>query len=114
MRRFISLLAFGLSLDLIASAMTVEEAYRAIPHRYTPFDTKTVRSGFPLSASFYRAKFNQTSHFGFGLLNRSRSTAFRSPNAFSPLPTKLEPCIVARVRGFRAARLSRMLSVSGV
>jgi superfamily II RNA helicase len=43
MKRFISILAFGLSLELIAFAMTVEEAYRAIPHRYTPFDTKAAK-----------------------------------------------------------------------
>jgi hypothetical protein len=43
MRRFISLLALTLLLQPVASAMTVEEAYRAIPHRYTSFDTKATK-----------------------------------------------------------------------
>src|SRR5262245_54590638 len=43
MKRCISILAFSLLLGLIASAMTVEEAYRAIPHRYTPFDAKAAK-----------------------------------------------------------------------
>ena len=43
MIRFISLFALSLWLQPVASALTVEEAYRAIPHRYTTFDTKSAR-----------------------------------------------------------------------
>ena len=50
LRRFISLFALSLLLQPAASAMTVEEAYRAIPHRYTPFDTKSAKMNFKESA----------------------------------------------------------------
>ena len=43
MNQFISLLSLILLLQPVASAMTVEEAYRAIPHQYTAFDTKSAR-----------------------------------------------------------------------
>ena len=38
MRRFISLFTLSFLLQPIASAMTVEEAYRAIPHESPPED----------------------------------------------------------------------------
>ncbi len=43
MRQLISLFALSLVLQPAAFAMTVEEAYRAIPHRYTAFDTKSAK-----------------------------------------------------------------------
>jgi hypothetical protein len=52
MRRFISLLALSLSLELVAAALTVEEAYRAIPHRYTAFDMKVAKMSAKEAACF--------------------------------------------------------------
>jgi hypothetical protein len=43
MRRFISVFVLSLLLQPFASAMTVEEAYGAIPHRYTAFETKSAK-----------------------------------------------------------------------
>jgi hypothetical protein len=43
MRRFISLFALSFLLQLVASAMTVQEGYRAIPHRYTAFEIKSAK-----------------------------------------------------------------------
>jgi hypothetical protein len=52
-----SVLLFGcLSFVASASAMSVEEAYRAIPHRYTPFDAKAVRMS-PRDAAFLQEFF---------------------------------------------------------
>jgi hypothetical protein len=42
-RRFISLIVLSFLLQPVASAMTVEEAYRAIPHRYTAFEIKSAK-----------------------------------------------------------------------
>ena len=50
MRRFTSLFALSLLLQSAASAMTVEEAYRTIPHRYTAFDTKSAKMNLKESA----------------------------------------------------------------
>ena len=57
MIRFISLFALSLLLQPVASALTVEEAYRAIPHRYTAFDTKSAKTDPKQAAcldSFFR------------------------------------------------------------
>jgi len=43
MKRLVPLLVFAFLLQPTASSMSVEEAYRAIPHRYTAFDTKSAK-----------------------------------------------------------------------
>jgi hypothetical protein len=56
-KRFISLFILSLLLQPLASAMTVEEAYRAIPHRYTAFETKSAKMDLKEAAyleSFFR------------------------------------------------------------
>jgi len=56
MRRLISLFALSLILQPIASAITVEEAYRAIPHRYTAFEIKSAKMD-PKEAAYLESFF---------------------------------------------------------